>query len=107
MTPQKIIPHYNLGLMPTGEATSKLVLAATEHDPASFAESMPEELLVALQEQSRQIPRPEEFFILRSVCENPPTDPEERAARDKAEKERYVTGLRTWKAYFDAQKTQG
>lgn len=103
MTPQKVLTQYERGAMTAGGAILWLVLLATEHDPATFAGATPEDWLNELRKQTINIPKPEEFFILRSVCNDGPIDPEQWKADELAEKQQYVAGLEVWKAYFDGR----
>lgn len=100
MTPEKILSAYERGILTSHEAIGKLCLLALEFDPATFATLLPTEWLNYLRERTVRIPEPEEVIFLRSWCGGEPS--EQWLAEERAEKERYVAGLRTWKAYFDA-----
>jgi hypothetical protein len=102
MTPQKLLADYEKGRITTTGAVNSLIHLAIGHDPASFVTDVPEEWLAELREMSSRNPPPR-TFTLASVCNAEPFDPEEEATREKAARERYVAGLKTWKAYFDAQ----
>ncbi len=102
MTPQRLLAWYEAGQITANDAVGQLCRLAAETDPATFAELLPAEWVDEVRAKTVRIPRPEEFFILRSVCNAGPYDPAEEVARERVEKERYVTGLRTWKAYFES-----
>ena len=107
MTPQKWLAWYDEGRITGHETVFRLVQAATDHDPTSFAELVPADTLTELRAKTVYIPTPDEFRIVRSVCRIGPFDAAEEAAKKLTEKERFVAGLRAWKAYFDAQQAQG
>jgi hypothetical protein len=85
-----------------GETVFRLCQLATEYHPVTFALEVPTEMLADIQEQSANIPNPDEILLVESVCNDESWTPERHAARQRAVKERYVAGLRTWKAYFES-----
>ncbi len=95
MTPQKLLAWYEKGTITDTEAVNRLINLALEQDPAAFATDVPAEWLAELREMSSRTPPPRTF---RLVSRAGPFNPEEWAA----EQERYVAGLRTWKAYFES-----
>jgi hypothetical protein len=110
MTPQKLLGFYERGVFATGEMVSRLCSLAADHDPASFVDQVPPELLADVREQSAIIPKPEEVLSVHGGTYMRDLTAEEQAAkeeREQQEKERFVAGLRAWKAYFDAQNSQG
>lgn len=102
VTPQKVLAGYESGRIVAGEAMFRLCHLAVEYDPATFADQMPAEWLADIRQRTADIPKPEEFRIFGSVCNAGPLDPAVEAAKEIAAKERYVAGLRTWKAYFES-----
>lgn len=102
MTPQKVLALYERGVFATGEMCSRLCSLAADHNPATFSDQVPPELLADIRERSALIPHPGELIRMGSYCGVEPPDPVEEAAREKAETERYIAGLRTWKAYFES-----
>ena len=109
MTPQKLLAYYERGMFTDHEVLNRFIDLAVDLNPATFATfaaDVPAEWMDELREMSSQSPPPRTFRV-GSWCSAEPFDPEAWAAQQKAERERYVAGLRTWKAYFDAQATQG
>ena len=107
MTPQQLVAWYQKGVITGHEAVNRLVKLVIDQAPAGFAVELPAEWLADIREQSADIPNPDEMLLVESVCNDESWTPEKHAARQRAEKERYVAGLRVWKAYFDAQSSQG
>ena len=101
MTPQKLLALYEKGYFTDTEAVNLFIDMALDQDPAKFAVGVPAEWLAVLRELSSQTPPPR-TIRLGSWCSAEPFDPVAWAAQEKAGRERYVAGLRTWKAYFDA-----
>ena len=102
MTPQKLLAYYERGMFVAGETVFRLCQLATEYHPATFAMEVPTEMLADIRQQSQDIPKPDEMLIAQSVCNEESWTPEKHAATQRAEKERYIAGLRTWKAYFES-----
>jgi hypothetical protein len=96
MTPQGVLTDYHKGRTTETGAVIDLCLLATEHDPATFAQLMPTEWLADVREQAELLPQVRRWFR-----------PGMSEAEWSREQERYVAGLRAWKAYFDTQATQG
>lgn len=102
VTPQKLLALYERGMFSDHEAASRLCDLAAEFEPATFAELVDVGLLADIRERSAVIPHPGELIRVGSYCGVEPPDPVEEAARVQVERERYIAGLRAWKAYFDA-----
>jgi hypothetical protein len=100
VTPQKVLDWYEQGRMVAGEAVCRLCDLATRYEPATFAESVPTEWLADIRDRTTNIPTPEQVrIVFGGTCVG---GAEAYKAWEKAEKERYVAGLRTWKAYFES-----
>lgn len=102
MSPEAIIRAYESGRIVRDHAVSELCRIASGIPPATFADVVPDEFVEEIRTKTVRIPRPEELFILRSVCNAGPLGPVEEAAEERVEKEQYVEGLRAWKAYFES-----
>jgi hypothetical protein len=102
VTPQKLLAYYERGIFVGGETVYRLCQLAKEYQPATFAEQVPAEMMADIRERSGNIPKPEELLLVQSVCNDESWTLEKHEARQRAEKERYVAGLRAWKAYFDS-----
>lgn len=105
VTPQKVLYRYEAGRITVGSAVIQVCQLASDQNPATFAESLPSEWLTELRERTANIPTPEEIRIVWGVTWV--GTPEAYSVWEKAEQERYVAGLRAWKAYFDAIGSQG
>jgi hypothetical protein len=106
MTPQKLLAWYEEGRITAMSAVIDLCELAADRDPATFAAEVPAEWLDQLHEMSSRTPPPRTARLV-SVCRAGPFDPEEWEAQQKAERERFVAGLKAWKAYFDSADTTG
>lgn len=106
MTPQKVLAWYEQGRITAVEAVNLFIDHALDQDPATFAVGVPSEWLAELRELSDQDPPPR-TFRLGSWCNAEPFDPEAWAASERAARERYVAGLRTWKEDFESVERLG
>jgi hypothetical protein len=102
MTPETVVAAYERGTVAKVSAVSWLCDFATQYDPVSFAEQVPDDLLAELREQTLKFSKSSEIIILQSVCEAKPFDLEEWVARQRVAKERSFKGLNAWKIYFDS-----
>lgn len=106
MTPQKLMAWYEKGYITGHEAVNRFIELAMEQVPDSFAAFLaetPAEWLAELRERTVVVPRPEELISIRPYCGTEPPDVDAMRAKEQEGKERYIAGLRVWKAYFDAQ----
>lgn len=99
MTPQKVLAWYEEGRITAGDAVLRLCDLAAILDPATFAELVPAEWLADIRERTVNIPTLDEVLIIWGATWVGP--PVAYAAWEREAKERYVAGLRAWKAYFD------
>ncbi|MCU0702766.1 MAG: hypothetical protein MUF18_02115 [Fimbriiglobus sp.] len=96
MTPQRALAEYEHGRTTETEAVIDLCRLATEYAPATFAQLMPAEWLTDIRKQTELLPDVRRWFR-----------PGMTAAEVSRGTERYIAGLRAWKAYFDDQAAQG
>ena len=99
MTPGKTIDSYKRGLITAVEAAGWLCELRGYSDAAEFAAEVPEPILAILQERTATIPKPEEVFPVGGLGGPGYV---EGSPEKRAEQERYVAWLRTWKAYFES-----
>lgn len=105
MTPQKLLAYYEKGYLTDQEVMNRFIELAMEQAPdtfAAFLADVPAEWLAELCERASVIPRPDELISIRPYCGLEPPDFEAIRAKEQEGKERYIAGLRAWKAYFDA-----
>ncbi len=97
MTPHRYLTSYDRGHLTASEVAERLINLVAEHPPADYGGDVPEPILDVIRRRTEVIPNPEEVIIFRFGPGYGKGTPEERA-----EQERYVAGLRTWKAYFES-----
>ena len=100
MTPQKVLAWYEEGRITATSAVIDLCQFAADRDPATLAELVPAEWLADIRERTVDIPTPDSVRIVFGGTWV--GSAEAYATWERAEKERYVAGLRTWKAYFES-----
>ena len=93
----RYVASYHRGVLTAVEVATRLVELATTFDLASVAAETPDAVLAEVRGRTTDIPNPEDVIVFRFGPGFGQGTEEERA-----EQERYVAGLRTWKAYFDA-----
>jgi hypothetical protein len=100
VTPQKVLAWYEEGKITSCGAVLQFCGLAATLDPATFAEMVPAEWLADIRERTVNIATPDNVRIVWGITWV--GSPGAYAAWEKAERERYVAGLRTWKAYFES-----